>query len=93
MVGIEPRASLLSPENVELILISPTYLLWVIASQGPAHPSLDGRMGSFQKTLKGEMEACVAVSSHRCGAEEVVSFLECCLHLIELSQLAGLFQP
>lgn len=39
------------------------------------------------------MEAFVLVSSGRCGAEKLVSFLECCLHLLELSQLAGLLQP
>lgn len=92
MLGIESRASSLSPESVELILISPTYLLWAVATKDSTS-SPGWEVGSSQKTLKDAMAACALVSSHRCGAEELVSFLERCLHLIELSQLAGVFQP
>lgn len=90
MLGIESRASWL---RVPSYLMSLTYLLSAVASPRPAHPSLDGKGRLISKTLKDAMEAFVLVSSGRCGAEKLVSFLERCLHLLKLSQLAGLIQP
>uniref|UniRef100_A0A480HBP2 Bis(5'-nucleosyl)-tetraphosphatase asymmetrical n=1 Tax=Sus scrofa TaxID=9823 RepID=A0A480HBP2_PIG len=64
-------------------------------SQRSAHPSPEVKVGSSQKALKDPTEAKdpALVSSGCHGAEKLVSFLEHCLHVLELSQLAGLIQP